>query len=203
MEVRLRRFDGEYRWFLLSLSPLRDPSAQVIKWYGLSTDIEGRKRSEEALHLARSQIVDGIPALVTVTTPTGEVEQVNRLVLEYFGKTTEELKGWVTADIVHPDDLSNVIAAWREAVETGRPFEIESRQRRADGVYRWFRISGFPLRDREGCIVCWYVIQTDVDDRKRGEILLAEEKRFLEMLARGCSFPVILDALCRLSGRYR
>ncbi|HEY4087599.1 MAG TPA: PAS domain S-box protein [Bryobacteraceae bacterium] len=197
-ETRMRHSGGEYRWFLLCVNPLRNPAGQVTKWYGVSTDIEIQKRSEEALKLARTQILNGIPALVTVLTPAGEVEQVNRLVLEYFGRTSKELRGWATADLVHPDDLPNVIAAWSGAVETGRPYEIESRYRRADGVYRWFRINGFPLRDREGCIVCWYVIQTDVDARKRGELLLAEEKRFLEMLARGCPFPVILDALCRL-----
>jgi len=197
-EARLRHFDGEYRWFLLCVSPLRDPAGRVIKWYGVSTDIEARKRSEEALKFARIQIVQGIPALVAVMTPAGEVELVNDLVLEYFGKTPEELKDWTTADAVHPDDLPNAIATWSRAVKTGQPYEMESRHRRADGVYRWFRISGFPLRDREGRIVCWYVVQTDVEDRKRNETLLAEEKRFLEMLARGCAFPVILDALCRL-----
>ena len=197
-ETRMRHSDGEYRWFLLCVNPLHDAAGQVVKWCGVSTDIEARKRSEEALKLARTQILDGIPALVAILTPAGEVEQVNHLVLEYFGKTPEELRGWATADLVHPDDLPNVIAAWNWAVETGQPYEIESRHCRADGVYRWFRINGFPLRDREGSIVCWYVIQTDVDDRKRGELLLAEEKRFLEMLARGCSFPVILDSLCRL-----
>lgn len=173
METRLRRFDGEYHWFLLCSSPLRDAAGQIIKWYGLNTDIEDRKRSEEALTLARNQIVDGIPALVTVMTPAGEVELVSQLALEYFGKTTEELKDWLTADVVHSDDLPTVIAAWSRAVETGNPYEIESRQRRADGVYRWFRTSGFPLRDREGHIVRGYVVQTDVDDRKRGEILLS------------------------------
>jgi PAS domain S-box-containing protein len=198
MEVRLRHFDGEYRWFLLCISPLRSATEQVIKWYGFSTDIEGRIRSEEELKLARSQIVDGIPALVTVMTPTGGVELVNHLVLEYFGKTPEELEGWAAADVVHPDDLSNVIAVWSGAVQTGNPYEFECRLRRADGVYRWFRISGFPLRNREGRIVRWYAVQTDIDDRKQGETLLAGEKQLLGMLARGSSFPLILDALCRL-----
>jgi PAS domain S-box-containing protein len=198
MEARLRRFDGEYRWFLLCFSPLRDAAGQVVRWYGLSNDIEDRKRAEEALTLARTQIVDGIPALVAVMTPGGEVELVNRLVVEYFGKTIEELKGWATTNAVHPDDLPDVVAAWTEAVATGHPYEIESRHRRADGVYRWFHVCGFPLRDRDGRIVRWCVLQTDVDDRKRDEALLAGEKRLLEMLARGYAFPVVLDALCRL-----
>jgi PAS domain-containing protein len=58
------------------------------------------------------QIVDGISALVAVLTPDGAVEFVNRQVLDYFGKTLEELKEWVSTDAVHPDDLPGVIAAW-------------------------------------------------------------------------------------------
>jgi signal transduction histidine kinase len=57
---------------------------------------------------------------------------------------------------------------------------------------------GFPLRDTEGRIVHWYLLQTDVDDRKRAEALLAGEKRFLEMVAGGHSMPGILEALCQL-----
>jgi signal transduction histidine kinase len=57
---------------------------------------------------------------------------------------------------------------------------------------------GFPLRDTEGRIVHWYLLQTDVDDRKRAEALLAGEKRFLEMVAGGHLMPGILEALCQL-----
>jgi PAS domain S-box-containing protein len=49
LEARLRRFDGEYRWFLFRAEPLRDQSGNIVKWYGSSTDIEDRKRAEEAL----------------------------------------------------------------------------------------------------------------------------------------------------------
>jgi PAS domain S-box-containing protein len=87
---------------------------------------------------------------MTFMTPAGEVESVNRHVLEYFGATREELKRWATADIVHPDDLRAVIAAWTRSVDTGEPYEIEYRMRRADGIYRWFRVRGLPLRDTEG-----------------------------------------------------
>jgi len=57
-------------------------------------------------------------------TPAGEVEFVNNQVLEYFGKTLEELKGWATNDAVHPDDLPQVVAAWRHSVETGDPYDV-------------------------------------------------------------------------------
>jgi PAS domain S-box-containing protein len=54
------------------------------------------------------QMVNGISALFAVMTPDGAVEEVNRAVLDYFGKTLEELKGWATTDAVHPDDLPSV-----------------------------------------------------------------------------------------------
>jgi PAS domain S-box-containing protein len=142
------------------------------------------------------QIVDGIPALITVTNAAGELEFVNRQVQEYFGKTVEELKSWATGDAIHPDDLPRLVTAWRQAVETGHPFECEHRQRRADGVYRWFHGRALPMRDVAGQIRRWHVFQTDVDERKRAESLLAAEKRSLEMINGGASLDDILNDLC-------
>lgn len=153
MEARLWRFDGEYRWFLVSSSPLRDAGGKIIEWFGVSTDIDDRRRAEEALHtreLSFRLIVDSIPAPVAVMTPAGELEGVNQPALEYFGKAFKDLEGWTTSDAVHPDDLPQVVTVWREAVETGCPYEVEHRLRRFDGVYRWFHLHGFPLRDHEG-----------------------------------------------------
>ena len=56
LEARLRRFDGEYRWFLFQALPLRDESGNIVKWYGSSTDIEDRKQAESALHAAQSAL---------------------------------------------------------------------------------------------------------------------------------------------------
>src|SRR6185295_14668937 len=90
-------------------------------------------------------------------------------VLEYFGRTLEELKRRGTTDAVHPDDLPRVIAAWQHAVDTGEPYEFEHRIRRADGQYRWFQLRGLPLHDTSGRIVRWYVLLTDIDARKQSE----------------------------------
>jgi PAS domain S-box-containing protein len=114
-------------------------------------------------------IVDSIPAQVAVIAPTGEVETLNQPCLEYFGKTLDELKGWASSDPVHPEDLPRVIEVLTHALETGQTYEVESRHRRYDGVYRWFHVRGFPLRDIEGRILRWCVLLTDIDDRKRAE----------------------------------
>jgi PAS domain S-box-containing protein len=46
-EMRIRRTDGEYRWFLGRAVPLRDKRGKVVKWYGAATDIQDRKRAEQ------------------------------------------------------------------------------------------------------------------------------------------------------------
>jgi formate hydrogenlyase transcriptional activator len=131
----------------------------------LALALEKIKRNEESLRL----IVDSIPGQIAVMTAGGEVELVNRQILEYFGKTTEELQNWATNNSFHPDDIRRTSDAWKRALETGQPFEFENRGRRADGVYRWFHARVRPLRDAEGRIVRWYVLATDIDDRKRSE----------------------------------
>ena len=128
----------------------------------------------------------------------GEAEFVSRQVLEYFGKTIEELKDWATNDTLHPDDRPRMIDAWKRAIETGQPVDLESRRRRADGVYRWFHLRSRPQRDAAGRIVRWYNLTTDIEGRKRAEALLAGEKRLLEMLASESSMSGILEALCQL-----
>ena len=181
-EARIRRFDGSYRWFLIRGNPLKDEGGNILKWYGTCVDIEDRKRVEEALHareLSWRQIVDNIPGLVATMGAMGEVEFLNRQTLEYFGKTTEELKDWALISAVHPNDLPRVIEARKKSIETGQIYEVEHRCRRADGVYRWFQVRGLPVRDTENKITAWYLLLTDIDDRKHAEEELKRSEAFL------------------------
>ena len=92
-------------------------------------------------------LVDSIPGLVALLTTDGEVQFVNRQILEYTGGSLEEMKQWGTNGIVHPEDLPHVIQVFTQSIASGIPYEIVQRLRRADGVYRWFQNNGFPLRD--------------------------------------------------------
>jgi len=88
MEARLRRHDGQYRWFSFRASPILNALGEVIRWYGINTDIQDRRAAEEAQFATEERfrmIVEGLPALVTLMSPAGELEFANRHVLEYFG----------------------------------------------------------------------------------------------------------------------
>src|SRR5262249_20210726 len=147
-----------------------------------SRDRRQRTRVENGLPVYEQHlrlIVDTLPGLIAIMTPRGEVEHVNRRVLDYFGRTIEELKPWGQGDAVHPDDRPRVSAAWTHAIATSVPFELELRMRRADGVYRWFQLCGVPFHDAEGCIVRWYVLMTDIDERKAAEERLRRSEESL------------------------
>src|ERR1700688_1038419 len=95
VDQRVRRFDNIYRWFRTTAQPLRDPSGRVIRWYGVATDIEDWKRAEEGLREREESfrlLVDSIPGLVNTTTAAGKFEFVNQQILDYLGKSLEEVK---------------------------------------------------------------------------------------------------------------
>jgi PAS domain S-box-containing protein len=168
-EARLRRYDGEYRWFLFRGSPLHDESGQIVAWYGTNVDIEDRKRAEEALRSRErdlSLIIETIPGLVWCATPDGRLDYLNRRILDYTGTTLDAFTqgGWT--DVLHPGDVEAVSCAWSQAVETGQTLEIQCRLRRSDGAYGWFHVLGQAARDSEGGVAGWYGLLIDIDDRK-------------------------------------
>jgi PAS domain S-box-containing protein len=183
IEVRLRRFDGVYRWFLFRATPSLDERGNVVKWFGVNVDIEERVGAEDALRQSEQSlrlIVDSIPGLICTMTAAGEVERVNQRILDYMGKTLEELRDW--RDLLHQDDRTLVLSLWSRSVETGQPYDVEHRILGADGVYRWFHVRGLPLRDAERRIVCWYVLLIDSEERKRAEQDLQRQSEHLDGL---------------------
>src|SRR6266436_5655946 len=169
-----------------------DDVGQPCRIVGFTGEITPRKLIEEELLRTKEDlraseaslrlIVDSIPGLVHTTTAEGVLEFVNRQLLDYFGKTLDELKGWATNDIIHPDDRSHVIAEFTRSIETGRAYDIEQRCRRNDGAYRWFHVRAVALRDTEGQIIRWYTLFTDIDERKQAEEALRQDERELRQL---------------------
>lgn len=126
------------------------------------------------------KIIDSIPGFVCAMNPGGEVELLNKQLLDYFGRTFEEMKGgWRINDSIHPDDRARSVAIFTNSIKTGTAHDFEQRCRRADGVYRWFHRSTRPVRDAEGAITGWYALITDIEDRKRAEDELQRKEAFL------------------------
>ena len=173
---------------------IRDISEQRQARAELERALTEIRKSEDRLR----RIIDTIPTMAWSTEPDGSAEFLNRGWLEFTGRTGNEARGWGWKNVIHPEDSKALIDKWRASIATGNPFEAEARFRLADGQYRWCLCRGVPLRDDGGKIIQWYGVNTDIEDVKRAEALLAGEKRLLEMIAKGHSLNLTLDALCRL-----
>jgi PAS domain S-box-containing protein len=171
-EARLRRRDGEYRWFLFRPALARDSAGNILGWNGSVIDIEDRKRAEQAVAASEYNLqtmIDTMPALAWSALPDGTVLFANKHYQDFVGLSLGQLQGfgWTTA--VHPDDLVELTMAWQSMVSSGQGGEIEARFRRHDGEYRRLIFRTNPLRDEDGRVVRWYGVNTDIEDRKRAE----------------------------------
>ena len=152
----------------------------------VASDLD-RRVAERTRQLAASEnnfrrIIDSMPGLVCTLGPAGEIQLLNRPLLEYFGRTPEDLKNWAMTDAVHPEYLPRVVAAFPPSMTAGTPSNIEHRCRRVDGVYRWFQVRALPVRDTGASITGWYVLLIDIDDRKRAEDGLRASERELSSI---------------------
>lgn len=204
-EQRLRRADGEYRWFATRRMPLRNGDGEVIAWYGATYDIEDRKRAEDALRRSEADLakarqdlqltIDTISTMVVVLDQDGKAYFANRPAQEYIGKDLPVEK---VRELIHPDDRDRVDRLWRTHLVTGEPFQTEQRMLRADGQYRWNYMTRVPLRDETGKVIRWYGSGYDIEDKKRAETALqmreaqlAETRRELQLTID--SIPVMVS----------
>ena len=95
-------------------------------------------------------VVDTIPTLAWSAGPDGSADFFNQRWPDYTGLSAKQAlgSGWEVA--IHPDDLPRILETFREALNSGKPYEVEGRFRRFDGDFRWFLFRGSPLRDRSG-----------------------------------------------------
>jgi formate hydrogenlyase transcriptional activator len=216
-ETRIRRANGEYRWHLVRGVPLRDEAGNIVKWYGVVTDIEDRKRAEGKTREQEAelrQIVDLVPQVVAVFGPGGERLYANRIGLDYVGLSLEEWRQtpgtFVSSQssFIHPDDRERGARTYSDSARSGgSAFELEFRLRKRDGPYRWFLARFNPLRDERGQITRWYVALTDIEDRKQAEDRLRSENVALrEEIDKACMFeeivgtsPALKTVLSRIS----
>ncbi|WP_353062588.1 PAS domain-containing protein [Tunturibacter psychrotolerans] len=178
-EFRCRRADGIYHWFLSRSLPLRDDEGKIVKWYGILFDINSLKETESALQAREHElvgIIETIPSMLWITSPTGEPIHNSQRLLEYVGASFQEFAnhGWVS--FIHPDDREESSKAFFRAIETGESYNVIHRVRRADGEYQWHQTRGEPFRDPDGKIIQWYGLSIDIDEWKRAEDHLHEAR---------------------------
>ncbi|MGK4006124.1 PAS domain S-box protein [Sorangium sp. So ce1036] len=199
LEVRLRRHDGVYRWFLGRAEPIRDGGGQTVRWLGTTTDIDDRKRAEEGARWLGEDVQRWKNALLEQVSEAAFAWEFGGGIV-YFSTSAQRLYGFSEQEAlgrrshellstVFPEPLAEVRATlerdgcWEgELLHTardGRTLAIESRMQLVEGVE--------PRR---------LVLQTarDVTVRKRTEESLRQSEERFRRAVMATPFPIMIHA---------
>jgi PAS domain S-box-containing protein len=190
-EARFRRSDGQYRWHLDRGVPLRDEDGNIVKWYGVATDIEDRKRAEEALQLVSSDLQDSKAKLEEAQriTHVGYWEWdllTNRVnwsdeTYRIYGLEPQQrpMDLATVQEKIHPEDWEVVSRALEEALNGGAPYNADCRVFRPTGEVRILHSQGEVKRDASGQPYYMFGTVQDITDRKRAEEALQRSQFYI------------------------
>jgi PAS domain S-box-containing protein len=198
IECRLRRSDGVYRWFLIRAEPFRDEGGSILRWYGTSTDIDDRKRTEEQLRRSEAFLAEGQRLSLTGSfswkMATGEItwsEQLYRLYEFEIGvPVTLEL----IRTRVHPEDLTLLERMIEQARDGQSDFEWHYRLIMPDNSIKYLYAVAHARKDQTGQLEYIALVQ-DVTQRRASEEALAKARLELAQVARVMSLATLTASI--------
>ncbi|MEO7454683.1 MAG: ATP-binding protein, partial [Gemmatimonadaceae bacterium] len=142
------------------------------------TEASRARREAEASEARYRFLANAIPVQVWTATPDGQLDYASERATQYLGVRDEQLLGEAWLSSLHPGDVSDTIARWGHALETGEPYEVEFRLRNSSAnEYRWHLSRATAQRDESGAIIRWFGTNTDIEDRRRNEAKLERLSR--------------------------
>ena len=185
-EIIIERPDGKRVTVLAHANPIWGDDDELIGAVNVLVDISDRKHAEQSLRESEDRfrhLADNVPVLIWLSGPGG-YEFVNREYLKFAGCDFSRLEGAGWQDLLHPSDAPGFVAAYERARRQHQRFEMQLRFRRADGEYRWLRVTAVPRLDEDGEVVGFVGSSADITDIKRSEDTLREaDQRKDEFLA--------------------
>src|SRR5882762_5622841 len=186
-EVRLRRADGKYRWWLTRNVPLRDELGNIVNWYGTAIDIEERHRAEDALRRSEAYLAEAQRLSKTGSfgwsVSTGEIrwsEETFRIF--QYDRTTKPTVELILQR-VHPEDAVHVKQMIESASMNGKDFEHEYRLVMPDNSVKYVHVVAHALSDKSERIEFIGAVK-DETERKRAEEALREAQANLARVSR-------------------
>jgi PAS domain S-box-containing protein len=187
-EVRIRRADGEYRWFLNRHMPMRGETGTILRWYVASTDVEDIKRAEGLLRLSEERwraVFANTVVGIGIADPSGGFVAVNSAFHTMLGYTEAEFLGLSLQEITHEADRGLTEALMTELLSgKRRSWEMVKRHRHKDGRLIWVNFSGSVVAASGGTPALLVGIVQDITDRKRAEDDLLQTQAELARVAR-------------------
>jgi PAS domain S-box-containing protein len=188
-EMRLRRADGAYRWFLVRTVPLRDELGNIVKWFGTSTEIEDRKQAEDALRRSFEELRGVVEQLQRSEAYLAESQRLSHVGSWAVNISPREIVFWsqehyrifafdpeagipplqTVLGRIHPEDRPKADFAFESAIREGRDYECDFRVVLPDGRTKYCHSIGHPLVKRNGELAGYGGTVMDVTESKRAE----------------------------------
>ena len=203
-EIRVRRFDGEYRWFLSRACPLRDRAGHILGWYGNDIDIEDRKRAEETLrdseaYLTEAQRLTHTGSWAWQVAGRAATHLSEEWYRVYGFEPQAGVPNWEQRlQRIHPEDRAIWQATIDQAIREKSDYEVEFRILLPSGTVRYLHTVGHPVVSASGELVEFVGSSIDITQRKRAEALRDGESRILEKIARDAPLQETLEDLVRV-----
>ena len=197
---RQRNKHGDYEWFKVSANPIFDDEGNIIKWIGISININDEVNLNKQLEISNDRL-----ELVMKSTKTGMWDwnlESNEILYndnwsEMLGYDPGEIKNdpgtW--EKLLHPDDRKNAIDVLEDHI-SGKSDYYESvfRLKTKSGSWKWIYDSGRAIeRDSSGKAVRFIGMQQDYSTRKESEKILEESERKLKILAESAQRLLEID----------
>jgi PAS domain S-box-containing protein len=115
-------------------------------------------------------LLETLPQIVWTARPDGGLDYLSPRYYAFTGARPGAGLGWEWTEVIHPDDVAAILEQWRQCLQTGRPYRVEFRIRRAaDGQYVWHLTQAEPVRDAAGNVVRWAGFSIDIHEQKLPE----------------------------------
>ena len=176
----------EERYWEAIHSPVINDTGEVGFIIQKTSDVTDRELAKKAVAERERMFrftVDALPQLVYTLNPAGEVTYYNQRWYSYTGADPNKPFETTWHEMVHPDDLGNVMSRLEASLKSGEDIQMELRIRNSKGVYRWHLSRGTAMRDDNGKIIMWVGSSTDIDDTRQLVMELAESNEYMSALS--------------------
>ena len=184
----LRRKDGEWRWFLTRVIPLKNPRGEVVRWLGTNTDIHDQKIMEENLRKTQERLKLAVDyahiGFYDWDLINNQLICSDKMKLDWGGPENIRLETIEDAfKLIHPEDSARVNQHIQETILHNRPYDIEYRVQRPDGKVIWVEVHGMITKNDVGTPVRFFGTSVDITERKRTQDEIANsEQEFREFI---------------------